>query len=183
MSFSRCSASARKRERKAVTSRVNPGSAPHFLKGRGIGLAKSGPGRARLAGMEQVRARSDRTLASLHRTSPRRRGWLFHDRRLDRERAARLLRALKLLKLREIKLFLLQVGSQFGHRRPDEEHDQREDRERAIHLKEQRYHPGTRFASPPAPPKGKIIVHPAPANMFDVALISFRLHLAVRNVN
>jgi hypothetical protein len=66
--------------------------------------------------MEQVRAHSDRTLALIHRTSRRRPGWLFDDRRLDRESAARLLRAhellkpLKLLKLREIKLFLSKSG-------------------------------------------------------------------------
>jgi hypothetical protein len=93
--------------------------------------------------MEQVRAHPDRTLALLYRTGWRRPERLFDDRRLERENIVRPLRVdelLKLLKLDEIKLFLLQVRSQFGHRGQDEERDQREKTNRAVYLKHQRYH-------------------------------------------
>jgi hypothetical protein len=85
--------------------------------------------RVRLAPMQQVRAHSDRTLALLYRTGWRRPGRIFNDRGIDREGVAGLLRAdelLELLKLDEIKLFLVQVRSQFGHRRPEEEYDERD---------------------------------------------------------
>ena len=77
--------------------------------------------------MEQVQAHSDRRLALLYRTGWRRPGRIFNDRGIDRESVAGRLRPdefLELLKLDEIKLFLVQVRSQFGHRGQDEEGDQ-----------------------------------------------------------
>ena len=65
--------------------------------------------------MEQVRAHSDRRLALLYRTGWRRLGRIFNNRGIDREGVARRLRPdkfLELLKLDEIKLFLVQVRSQ-----------------------------------------------------------------------
>ena len=93
--------------------------------------------------MEQVRAHTDRRLALLYRTGWRRPGRIFNDRGIDREGVARLLRPdefLELLKLDEIKLFLVQVRSQFCHRGQDQECDQRQNTEGAIYLKNQRYH-------------------------------------------
>jgi hypothetical protein len=106
--------------------------------------------------MEQVRARSDGMLALLHRTRARASGLgpILNDRGIDREVVARLFRgdeSLKLLQLDEIELFLVQVRSQFGHRRPDEEGGQREKTDHAVELKKQRHHSTTRFAFPPAP--------------------------------
>jgi hypothetical protein len=101
--------------------------------------------------MEQVRAQSDQTLALLYRTGWRRPERLFDDRRLERENIVRPLRVdelFKLLKLDEIKLFLLQVRSQFGHRSQDEERDQCDKTNRAIYLKNERYHPTTWFRIP-----------------------------------
>jgi hypothetical protein len=83
--------------------------------------------RARLAPMEQVRAHTDLRLALLYRTGWRRPGRIFNDRGIDREGVAGLLKPdefLELLKLDEIKLFLVQVRSQFGRRGQDEEGDQ-----------------------------------------------------------
>jgi hypothetical protein len=60
--------------------------------------------------MEQVRAPSDRTLALLYRTGWLRPGRIVDDRGIGREGVAGLLRVdefLKLLKLDEIKLFLV----------------------------------------------------------------------------
>ncbi len=77
--------------------------------------------------MEQVREPSGQTFTLLYRAGRRRREWLFDDRRLNRESVARRLRAdelLKLLKLGEIKLFLVQIRSQLGHSGQDEERDQ-----------------------------------------------------------
>jgi hypothetical protein len=93
--------------------------------------------------MEQVRAHSDRTLALLYRTGWRRPGRIFNDRGIDREGVAGRLRPdefLELLKLDEIKLFLVQVRSQFGDRGQDEECEQRQKAERAVYLKNERYH-------------------------------------------
>ena len=77
--------------------------------------------------MDQVRTPLDRTLALLYRTGWRRPGRIFNDRGIDREGVVGLLRPdefLELLKLDEIKLFLVQVRSQFGRRGQDEEGDQ-----------------------------------------------------------
>ncbi len=74
--------------------------------------------------MEQARA-SDRTFALLYRTRWRGLGRILND--LDRDSVAGLLRgdeSLKLLKLDEIKLFLVQVRPQLRHRRQDDECDQ-----------------------------------------------------------
>jgi hypothetical protein len=65
---------------------------------------------------------------------------MYNDRVRDREGVAELLRARKLLKRADIKRFLVQVRSQFGHRGPDEECDQREKTKRAVQLKNQRCH-------------------------------------------
>lgn len=65
--------------------------------------------------MEQVRAHARRTFALLYRTGWRGLGRILNDRGIDRERVAGLLRgegSFKLLKLDEIKLFLVQVRSQ-----------------------------------------------------------------------
>jgi hypothetical protein len=80
------------------------------------------------------------TLARLDRSGRRRPGRVFDDRVRDREGVAELLRARKLLKRADIKRFLVQVRSQFGHRGPDEECDQREKTKRAVQLKNQRCH-------------------------------------------
>ena len=77
--------------------------------------------------MEQVRAHTDRRLALLYRTGWRRPGRIFNDRGINREGVAGRLKPdefLELLKLNEIKLFLVQVRSQFGDGRPGEEGDQ-----------------------------------------------------------
>jgi hypothetical protein len=74
--------------------------------------------------MEQVQAHTDRRLAPLYRTGWRRPGRIFNDRGIDREGVAGLLRPdefLELLKLGEIKLLLVQIRSQFGHRGQDKE--------------------------------------------------------------
>src|SRR5580698_1483452 len=107
--------------------------------------------------MEQVRTPSHwtSTLALSYRTGHGRPGGLIDDRGLDRERAARPLRTcelLKLLKLDEIRLFLVQVRPQFGHGCPGEKHGQREKTERAIGLKKLRYHPTTWFRISPCMP-------------------------------
>jgi hypothetical protein len=101
--------------------------------------------------MEEVLARWDRTFAPLYRAGRRRPERLFDDRRLKREsivRPVKIDELLKLLKLDEIKLFLVQVRSQFGHRSQDEERDQCDKTNRAIYLKNERYHPTTWFRIP-----------------------------------
>ena len=67
-----------------------------------------------VAGMEEVRALSHGTLALLRPTAWRRAGWLFDDRRLDRESIAKRLKAHGLLKLGEIKFLLVQVRPQLA---------------------------------------------------------------------
>jgi hypothetical protein len=85
----------------------------------------------------------DLALALLDRAGRLRPECLFDDRRLERERTVRPLRVgelLKLLKLDEIQLFLVQVRSQLRHRGQDQKCDQRENTERAVYLENYRYH-------------------------------------------
>jgi hypothetical protein len=96
--------------------------------------------------MDQVRAQSDQRFALPYRTGWRRPGRIFNDQGIDREGVAGLLRPdefLEPLKLDEIKLFLVQVRSQFGRRGQHEEGDQRQKTDCAIYLKNERYHPIT----------------------------------------
>ena len=72
------------------------------------------------------------TLARLERSGRRRSERMFNDRVRDREGVDELLRARKLLKRADIKRFLVQVRSQFGHRGQDEECGQREKTKRAV---------------------------------------------------
>ena len=102
--------------------------------------------------MEQVRAQSDRRLALLYRTGRRRPGRIFNDRGIDREGVAGLLTPdefLELLKLDEIKLFLVQVRSQFGRRGQDEEAINEKNRPR--HIPQKRALPSRHLVSHPLP--------------------------------
>ena len=77
--------------------------------------------------MEKARAPWDQTLGPLSRTGRRLQGQYLDDRILVWERVIVRLgvrELLELLKLGKIKLFLLQIRSQFGHRRQDQERDQ-----------------------------------------------------------
>ncbi len=113
-------------------------------------LVRSGRG---LVGMDQVRTPSDQTLALLDRAGRRRSRQYLNDRVLDRESVDELLRVrelLKLLKCADINCFLVQVWPEFGHRGQIEECDQRQNTNRAVYLKNQRYHlvPGLSSRAP-----------------------------------
>ncbi len=88
--------------------------------------------------MEKMRAPSRGTLALLCSTPQRRPGRLFDDWSLDRENGARPIGTQELPKVDEIKLVLVQVRSQFGHRGQDEERDQREQTKGAIGFENER---------------------------------------------
>jgi hypothetical protein len=93
--------------------------------------------------MDPVRTPLDQTLALLDRPERCRSGQYLNDRVLDRERVDELLRVRELLKLlncADINRFLVQVWAQFGRRGQDEECNQRQKAERAVYLKNRRYH-------------------------------------------
>ena len=95
--------------------------------------------------MDQERPPSNQMLAQLNRAGRRRPGQSRDDEALGWESVDELRRARELLKLAPIEFFLVkvwlvQVGLQFGHRGQKEECDQRQKAECAVYLENQRYH-------------------------------------------